>query len=209
MKKFHKIILYFIALLLILPAMNSCRKGEEDPWFSFYSRKTRLCQDFKVTSFKRTEQINDSIVAFVFDGQSGTFQQISSNSTYVSPGTMRIIFSKTGSYTWDQEITTDTSNFQYAEKGFWYFTGGGKDSETKNKELLALQKNELTETFGTGGLVDALNYSGSGDLETNIYRIRKLASDQVILESEVRSTYVDLAGSRLILVTTEIILEPR
>jgi hypothetical protein len=209
MKKSHKGLLIFIALLITMPVINSCKKGEEDPWFSFYTRTNRLCQDWKVISFKRTEQTNANIIAYTYDGASGTFKKIMSNYTYSSPGSMNIFFSRTGFYTWDQAMTTDTSSYQYAEKGLWYFSGGSKDSDTKKKELLALQKTELTESFGTGGLVNTFSYTGSGDLETNMYRLRKLSGNEVIFENEIRSNFVDLSGSQLVVIKTEVILEAR
>jgi hypothetical protein len=205
MKKVHKIILLFMALLLAAPMFYSCQKGEDDPWFSFYSRKTRLCQDWKIKSYKRTEQTNDSIVGYTFDG--ATYTKIKSNYTYASPGTMRIIFSKSGSYEWDQTVSTDTSNYVYTEKGMWYFSGGTKESNTKTKELLALQKTEHTESFSAGGTNKTISYFGSGDLECNVFHIRKLASDGVILESEVKTTYVSLGVDVLSIIKTEIELE--
>jgi hypothetical protein len=207
MKKVRKGILLFMALVIAVPLFNSCQKGEEDPWFSFYSRKTRLCQDWKVSYYKRSEQTNDSIVGYTFNGE--TYTKIKSNYTYSSPGTMRIIFSKTGSYQWDQTITTDTSDYQYTEKGMWYFTGGTKESDTKTKELLALQRTEQTMSFSDGGTISTLSYFGSGDLGTNIYHIKKLATDGVKLESNLQTNYVDLVNNRLSIIITEIELEPR
>jgi hypothetical protein len=207
MKKVRNILLLFMALLIAAPVLHSCRKGEEDPWFSFYSRKTRLCQDWKVISYKRTEQTNDSIVGYTFNGE--TYTKIKSNYTYSSPGSMRIIFSKTGSYQWDQTISTDTSDYQYTEKGMWYFAGGSKESSTKTKELLALQKNELTESFSDDSSNSTLSYFGSGDLGTNVFHIRKLSIEGVILESEIKTTYVSLGVNTLSIIKTEIELEPR
>lgn len=207
MKNSYKIILLFMAFLIAVPILNSCKKGDEDPWFSFYSRKTRLCQDWKITSYKRIVQTNDSIVAYTFNGE--TFTKISSHYSYASPGSMRIIFSKTGSYEWSQSSSTDTSNYQYVEKGMWYFSGGGKESDTKNQELVVMQRTEQTESFSDGGSIQTLSYNGSGDLSTNVFHLKKLASDGAIIESEVTTTFVTLGGSDLQKITTEIVLEPK
>lgn len=206
MKKIFNVILVISALLLTLPLLPSCQKGEEDPMFSLISRKTRLCQDWKVVSYKKTIQTNDSIIAFTFDGS--TYQKIMSNYTYSSPGSMRILFSKTGSYQWDQKVTTDTSSYLYTEKGMWYFTGGSKESTYKSKELVALQKTEVVESFSTSTTNNTLSYFGSGDLETNIYHLRKLANDEVIIDGETTTTYFSNNSNQLEKVTTEIILQP-
>ena len=48
MKK--KIILILLAAVIILPAINSCKKGSEDPFFSFRSRTKRLVGDWNIES---------------------------------------------------------------------------------------------------------------------------------------------------------------
>lgn len=206
MNRLSKLVLVVTALLLTLPTMQSCKKGDDDPSFSFYSRKSRLCKDWEVISYKQTVQNNDSICAITFDGS--TYRQIMSNYTYSSPGTMSISFSKSGSYTWDQKITTDTSSYMYSEKGRWYFSGGSSESDTKTKELVALQKTEKVESFSAGGINRTISYVGSGDLETNVFHLRKLASDEVIIDGESLTTYFSNNVNHLEKITTEIILQP-
>jgi len=205
MKKVSPALLLFMAVLIAAPILNSCKKGPEDPWFSFYSRKTRLCQNWKVTSYKQIILTNDSTVSYTFDGQ--TYRVTKSNYTYYSPGSMRILFSKTGSYQWDLSVTTDTSTYIYTEKGMWYFTGGSKESGTKQKELVAMQKTEHVESFSDIWVNTSLSYNGSGDLDLSTYKIRKLASDEVILESEAIVNYVTLGINTTQKTNVEIILE--
>jgi hypothetical protein len=206
MKKFSTFILVLIAVLLTLPTIQSCKKGDQDPSFSLISRKTRLCQDWKITSYKKTIQTNDSIIAYTFDGS--TFVKITSNDSYQSPGSMRLLFSKTGSYQWDQTTTTDTSSYIYSEKGMWYFSGGGKETGTKTKEVIALQKTDVTESFSAGSVNSTISYFGSGDLETNTYRLRKLSNEEVIIDGKTTTTYFSNNANHLEKITTEIILQP-
>lgn len=206
MKKLSQLILVLIATALIIPTFESCKKGEEDPSFSLISRKSRLCQDWKITSYKKTIQTNDSIIAYTFDGS--TFRKIMSNYQYASPGSMVLKFSKTGSYQWDQSATTDTSSYIYSEKGQWFFTGGGKETSSKTKELVALQKTDVTESFSSGSNNSTVSYFGSGDLETNIYHLRKLSSEEVIIDGETTMTYFSNNANQLQKITTEIILQP-
>ena len=207
MKKLHRILLILMIVILALPLLESCKKGEEDPWFSIYSRKHRLCLDWKILTYRKDIHTNDSIVTYTFDGTNNTYRKYKSNYVYTSPGTMRIIFSKNGNYEWSQTITTDTSNYIYTEKGLWYFSGGGKESDTRSKELIALQKTEQTESFSDGGVNSTLSYMGSGDLTTSIYRLKKLASDEMIIENETTSTFVSLSSNTLMKIKTEIIFE--
>lgn len=206
MNKAAKAILVFLVLAIALPALQSCKKGEDDPTFSFYSRKHRLCQEWKVISYSKTVQTNDSIIAYTFDGS--TYRKIMSNYTYSSPGSMRINFSNTGTYLWDQRVTTDTSSYIYTESGQWYFTGGSQESNYKDKELIALQKTELVESFSSGAINNSVSYYGSGDLETNIYHLKKLASDEVVIDGETTTTYFSNNANQLQKITTEIVLQP-
>jgi hypothetical protein len=207
MKKVHSLFLLFMAAFLAVPLFNSCKEGDEDPWFSFYTRTQRLSNDWKVVSYRRSEQTNDSLVGYTFDGS--TYIKVKSNYSYSSPGTWTISFRDDGSYEWIQTIATDTSNYQYNEKGLWYFTGGNDVNDYSSGELLALQKTEMTETFSSNGYISTLTYAGSGDLETNVYHILKLASDEVKLESELTTNYSDANHSRVTVVTTEITLQPQ
>lgn len=208
MKRVHRVLLLIMVTILIIPLLNSCKKGEEDPWFSIYSRKYRLCLDWKIVSYRKDIQSNDSIVTYTFDGITSTYRKFKSNYTYTSPGTMRIVFDKNGNYEWNQTITTDTSSYIYSEKGLWYFSGGGKESDTKSKELVALQKTEQVESFSNGGVNTTLSYFGSGDLSTTLFRLTKLASDEMIMEAETVTSFQDMLNNNVITkVTTNIVFE--
>ena len=207
MKTAKRVLLAALCAFMIIPAMVSCKKGAEDPWFSFYSRKHRLCQDWKFSFYKRVEQYNDSIISYQYDGSS--FVKVTSNKSYVSSAIMKISFKKNGTYIWDEFITTDTSEYTYKEEGNWYFSGGSKDSETKEKELLVLQKGKITRTFKEGSNVTTTLYSGSGDLPANTFKILKLSSEEVKLKAEIKMNYIGAGSSEsnLMIVTTEINLK--
>lgn len=172
-----------VSILLSSFLLTSCKKGEEDPFLSFYSRKHRLCQDWKFSYFKKVEQHNDSIVSWEYDGVS--ILKLGGNQMNVSAADMKISIKKDGSYVWDETITSDTSVFLYKETGSWYFSGGGSASDTKNKELLTLQKNNVTQTLQAGGTTTTSNYYGTGDLDATVYNIIKLSSKEVSLKSEI------------------------
>lgn len=186
---------------------ESCKKGEEDPNLSIYSRKQRLCKSFDVTSYKRTEEYNDTIIAYTFT--EGMYAKTTTNNYYYnSPGSMSIQFSKDGSYTWEQTNSTDTSEHSYIEKGLWYFTEANKETDIKKKEQIILQKTEISESFSNYSDMTILSYNGSGDLSVNTYRIKKLSSEEVIIIGELENTYVFLTDRMVEKIETEIILTP-
>lgn len=190
--------------LVFLLLATSCKKGDEDPFFSIYSRKHRLCQDWKFSYFKRVEQNNQNTVIWEYDGTS--LKRIASGNTYISAAKMSLLFSKNGTYVWNQEVSNDTSDYVYNEEGTWYFSGGGKDTETQYKELLTMQKNKVTETLSVGSNTTVTNYQGSGDLNAAVFKIIKLASDEVKLFSSAKTTYVssDPNQENIVILTIEI-----
>ncbi len=196
MKKTIRFFLIAISIAMLIPVLNSCKKGEEDPSLSFYSRKHRLCQDWDFSYFKRIEEHNNVITSYEFDGAGAILRKIVGLDLYVYNATMKISFTKDGTYNWNQTITTDTSKYTYYEEGSWYFTGGGKNSDTKYKELLALQKNKVTETMQiTGVPPTTTNYYSSGNVDASVYEIIKLAYDEVKLKSKVQTDFVQNSPS--------------
>jgi hypothetical protein len=195
MEKIKRFLLIFIGIALFIPVINSCKKGAEDPDFSFYTRKHRLCQDWKFSYYKKILQHNDVIHSYEFDGAS--LREITGTVLYISHADMSISFKKDGTYNWDEKVATDTSTYTYHEEGDWYFTGGGKNSDTKYKELLAMQTTKRIATTQAGGTTTTDNYDGTGNLTSRVFEIVKLASDEVKLNSKVETNYVQSSTSDL------------
>jgi hypothetical protein len=205
MKRAKKYLLLLICGILTMPLLNSCKVGDEDSDFTFYTRKVRLCQDWSFSYYKHTVQHNDTITSNEYDGSS--YISVFGNKSFVSSATMTISFNKKGTYTWDEYISNDTSVYTYKEEGYWFFTGGGDDSDTQFKELLALQKTAHTKTTQIGGTTTTDNYSASGNLETTVYRLIKLAKDEVNMESKSEKQYIQGGATVLDIVTTVINLK--
>jgi len=194
MKKPVRFLLVIISIAMLIPVLNSCKKGAEDPSFSFYSRKHRLCQDWDFSFYKKIVEHNNVITSYEFDGSS--LKKIVGTQIYYSSATMKISFTNDGSYIWNQTVTTDTSKYTYYEEGSWYFTGGGSNSNTKYKELLAMQSNKATETIQiTGVSPTTTNYYSTGDVDATVYEIVKLASDEVKLNLKVQTDFVQNSPS--------------
>lgn len=205
MKKAKRYLLLIICGILIMPLVNSCKIGDEDSDFTFYTRKVRLCQDWSFSYYKHSVQHNDTIVSNEYDGSS--YISVFGNKSYISSAVMTISFNKKGNYTWDEYISNDTSVYTYKEEGYWYFTGGSDDSDTKFKELLALQKTTHTKTLQVGGITTTDIYSASGNLETTVYKLIKLAKEEVKMESTVEKKYIQGGITVLDIISTEIVLK--
>jgi len=199
MKNAKRFLLLIICGILIIPMVNSCKVGDEDSDFTFYTRKGRLCQDWSFSYYKHTVQHNDTIISNEYDGSS--YITVFGNHSYISSAIMTISFNKKGTYTWNEQISNDTSVYSYKEEGYWYFTGGG---ETTFKELLALQKTSHTKTFQVGGTTTTDTYSAEGNLETKVFRLIKLAKDEVKMESKLERQYIQ-GGTTVLDIETTII----
>jgi len=194
MKNAKRFLLLILCVILVMPLFNSCKIGDEDPGFSLYTRRARLCQDWSFSYYKHSQQHGDSIVSNEYDGSS--YITVYGTKSYISNAKMTISFNKKGTYTWDEYISCDTSVYTYKEEGYWYFTGGGKDTDTKFRELLALQKIH-SKTLQVAGVTTSDDYTASGNLETTVYRLIKLSRDEVKMESKVEKQHI--IGSNTVL----------
>lgn len=100
----------FTLLLIYLAIFNSCRKGNEDPIFSFYSRKARLAGDWNIVSYNE----NQSLVYSYPDGSSSneTFNRNFGTVNYIESGV-----SPTSSYTYSGKISR--SHYHFSKSGDW------------------------------------------------------------------------------------------
>lgn len=138
MKK--KVIIALVALSSAF-VFNGCKKGENDPFLSFRSRKARVAGEWKMVDFKSTDT-----------DASGTTTVTSNGSTYtVSDGSGSL----TGTISWEYTFEKDGNyNFTKVEdgvqetgKGVWNFTSGV--GELKNKSQITLYETSYTNPAGT------------------------------------------------------------
>ena len=187
MKNIQKLVGLVLALALVAPMFNSCKKGDEDPGISLSSRKGRLSRVWTMSIMERsvttsstftggssTSTTDDEIdgedwsTTTSFTGGSTEYKGDISEWTYT--------FVKDGTYTSTREYdesntdtggTTTKNEYEIAEKGTWNFLGGiGK--ETKNKEYVVLHASEI-ETKTTTTLTFTGGSSSSSSTVTNTW----------------------------------------
>lgn len=184
-------------ILIMLISLSSCRKGDGDPFFSLLTRKERLTGEWKVSHYaksvkfknkeyytaydgveKRATYIIDSTMSILFPAPHDSSFQYAVRWTY--EGNIYMDFDKSGTYNYTENLRNVSNgvNTSLQSDGFWYFTGGNKNSGYKNKELLALQ--ELSNTFSpSAGYSSSITYSGENKLL--IYEIYSLKSKEIEL----------------------------
>jgi hypothetical protein len=130
-----------VSLFMLLAVLFAdCKKGENDPFFTIFTRKHRLTGTWKITEFER--RFGDTTQSF--DGTA--IIQIAGSEEARLPATFEYIFDKKGKYNISERITYPEGYFGaktpaitrlYSEEGIWNFTGGAGD--TKSKSYLLLQ----------------------------------------------------------------------
>lgn len=194
-----------LVALIAAPLLQSCKKGDGDPFFSIYSRKARVAGDWKISSLTDVFTVGKVTVETTYDGNKrkekttvhdsiihvtnptphdSTFDYIT-NWTWT--GTVAYTFDKKGTYDILENFQDDTTQAKYTaeEKGLWYFTGGGKNSGFKYKELLGLQMRSYVYNPDGGS---SYTNTGAGNNDQQIFEIYELKNNEIILKVNTEET---------------------
>lgn len=165
-----------ISVVFILALCTSCKKGEDDPFFTFASRKARLAGEWKMTSGSITIGIKDSVGT----SKSQVYKMTATNYEYdiVGKGAhfeekcmLQITFTKKGEVTIMQEM----DSLRLDSRGTWDFLG--RTGDNKNKESINIQLNTIS---GKSGWYRLFNKAF-----TNFnYKIRELRNKKLVLYCE-------------------------
>lgn len=218
MKNIPYLLLVALAFIFMVPAFTACKKGDGDPTLSIYSRKHRLCIDWKVSNLKKTVQYRNTTITTTFTGEKKTVEthvidtvvytvddtlfEYRNTKTYT--GSLLYSFDKSGTYQIDEAFTDDTTQVKYTsvETGYWYFTGGNENSGTKYKELLGLQPDKYVYNPLSP---DTYTFQYSGQNVMYVFHIYKLASKEMELRANTEE------ATNLYRITTDLtmVLKPR
>jgi hypothetical protein len=174
MKKLAKITLVVLALVITMPIINSCKKGENDPFLSLKSRTARLVGEWNMTSGSQVMTDNNGTETITFNNGSFTWTDGTNTSTgtYVFDMTIE----KAGTFTMNQSFTQSGVTWSNAVEGVWYFLGKNKENDVKNKECVAFQ---ATKTTTTGfGSTDFFNETGADPM---VFIIDQLKNKEIII----------------------------
>jgi hypothetical protein len=198
MKKFNYLVFVILFFALISTIIESCKKGDGDPFLSLRSRKSRLTGDWKVSSLKSTYKYSNKTFETTFDGLnkkvvitvkdtiiSGSATNFITTQSYY--GEIVIDYHKNGSYIYTETFQdVGTGNAITKDyKGDWYFMGGNSQNDYKNKELLAMQVTE----FNYNSYIDddySTIYQGMNTLD--VYEIYQLKNSEIILKVNTTET---------------------
>lgn len=172
-----KIFAYLIIAATVVPAFTSCKKGENDPFLSLRSRKSRVAGEWKVTSAKGSQIETGSSpynYSWTFDGASYVETDASGSTTM--PRTMNYTFDKDGSYTYEDNINGSI----YKSSGTWNFMEGV--GEAKKKSQLVLREESYTSPNSSS------NHEGSTAYDIS-YEIDELRNNKMVLKVKVTYSF--------------------
>ena len=144
-----------IALLLFISAISTnCRKGEEDPFISFYSREARFFGDWQQDVLKVSSKLQDTIIAIP-----------------------RMHFAKNGGLKMHMRFDLDGNWAVYEQKGNWHFNANKDEVIITNLKDPSYNDFELfPKSFKIIGLrADVLHIIGSWTKDQETFEIDWLA----------------------------------
>jgi hypothetical protein len=169
-----------LIIMVAIIAFSGCRKGEDDPFFSFKSRTNRLCGNWRLAEFNMKVyigvglQVNYSYEIQMLAGQAKVLFQGTEVDAYSYIENWEI--NKEGVYS----ITTKTSGNLYEESGKWSWCGKDKNREYKKKEYLYLTCTKYVYNKGE----EVAEYSGNSLSPSRMIAITRLSSDEILLLEE-------------------------
>jgi len=169
---------FLLLISVLICSFTACKKGDEDPFFSFYSREKRMTGEWKVSEGEiryHNPPSNSYYENYKADKISINYSDEYYN--YIGDGTYYWNFSikKNGKYTITKFINviyykSDKSE----EEGVWYFLNKNKNAGYKNKECIAFQPTK----FNYNNVVEFESENRNPD----VYEIIELKNKEIKLK---------------------------
>ena len=195
-----------LSALVIAGSFSGCKKGENDPFLSLRSRKSRLEGNWVIVKEEVSEtNINAStteIIQSVYDGK----MKITTTTTTV--GTISTTVIDTLKYTFNFDIKKD-GNYKITAanenkidivttEGTWLFLGKSKLNDLKNKEAILLTTTK--QVVSSNPVANSVNYEGLNGLTIVIDALKN--KEMMTIVEENSSNEDGLTSSKKLTKTT-------
>lgn len=182
---------------VILLTVSSCRKGEDDPFFSLHTRKARLTNEWILIegSQTSTQTIGESSLTFdyVITEDSISYFDGYENQTKAYSETLTFNKDETFCIKSEQEYF-ETNIFTTTHAGQWSFMSS--DGDYKNKERVRL----LIETMTTAYVGQSSTTTYSEDDVSYILSLTRLSNDELIFDFDFtvqdETLNIDITGTK-------------
>lgn len=188
MKTIKNLLMAIAIVAIVMPAFNSCKKGEDDPFLSLQSRKARVTGEWTVDNWKEESNFNSTSSS---SGETSTGSGISK--TEMNGSSLTIFESGTYSGTW----------------GTYSYTMNGSGSVTSkinfNKDgtfSKNLEYKNVNSTYSSQGVTYTSNYNQSYEVSGTWNFLGGVESDYKnkeriilnILQIKTTNSYTDSEG---------------
>jgi len=170
MKRFTPAVTLMLCMLMALPMLNSCKKGEEDPALSLKSRKSRLSGEWKLTEGSQFVSSASGSVTYTYTATTVTYSM--GGQPQSSPYAEILVFEKDNTF----KFTVTTDNDVEVTEGFWTFIEGYDEIKDKEMVLLRILKRSITISNSTS----VQTYTGN-QMPEAVLRFKRLASKDCII----------------------------
>jgi hypothetical protein len=191
MKNIKLLLLIVILFYTILP---SCKKGEDDPFLSFRSRKARLVGDWNLTG-------GSSILTYYDTTQTISYKINSVDINFSTPSS-GIFASGTVPYTEDWAIRKDGTfkilkkgQYSVTMEGFWSFANKDNNMGLKNKECLILRVTSQKYIYAGGFKEESYEFEGAY-CQISTYNIKQLKNKEIVLTNEGNYSWIDIWSAK-------------
>jgi hypothetical protein len=167
-------------------ALESCKKGDGDPFMSLHSRKGRLSGDWKLVSGTGTDVNGSNTTTYTYDG----------TNVVASPGgssgyTLEWKIEKDGSYTSTEVQTYGGITQTSTTTGVWNFTG--KIGDDKNKDHVVFYPRSETVVTASGSSTVTTTDTYTGDVNSSTMQLTTLKNKELVVKSTY--THTDSNGT--------------
>ena len=199
-------VILLLSALVIAGSFSGCKKGENDPFLSLRSRKSRLEGNWVIVKEEVSEtNINGStteIMQSVYDGK----MKITTTTTTV--GTISTTVIDTVKYTFNFDIKKD-GNYKITAanenkidivttEGTWLFLGKSKLNDLKNKEAILLTTTK--QVVSSNPVANSVNYENLNGLTIVIDALKN--KEMMTIVEENSSNEDGLTSSKKLTKTT-------
>jgi len=183
----NNIFKFAMVLLVSVVAFSGCKKGEDDPGISFRSRSARFAGEWKLTSMDKTSTSTNSGISssthYTYDGAILTRTSTYDGTSYTLTNTYSESFNTEKDGTYDYTIIDDGETS--LESGNWMWLDENDNMDIENKEAVILT---ATRTVEDG---NSYVYSGKSNFNGDVWVLRRLANDEMVVLVEYSSTDSD------------------
>jgi hypothetical protein len=174
----YKLFIVFFVILFL----STCKKGVDDPKFSFRTRKARLAGEWRMVSGKASYTEPFYNESYTFDGSNFNENYTSGSSpiVYVGKYSLNLNINKDGSFLFKEAFV----NSRFEGGGTWNFNSG--NGKAKSKESVAFLIDEVNQGYTNSHFFNRLKASF-------VYKIKELRNKKLVINSSGK-IYSDSKG---------------